>query len=494
MRVGLLTDYARFSMLAGPVMMTRFFKEQLEQRGHHVQLIGPDDPEARPGELPDDTILCRSLTFPHYKGFFVPLPVQPELFTQPYDLDVILGQSNSLFLHLGVWLREYHGIPLLATNTIHMPSYTQHGLSDEILNTPWLRKPVDWRMGVVERDFAANIYNHTDGMIVLSRNLVSYWRDRGVTVPIHVIPRPVRPELFSRPPQRDPFPEHFARGARLLTVSRQSREKSVDRLLRVFASFVEPVVPEATLTLVGDGPEQPKLEELARRLGIAHKVFFAGMVPQAQLVDWYKNADVFTYASLSETFGCVVSEALWSGLPAVAFDDHMGVAHQIHEGENGYLVPTRGFVDPDADIAYGRHIAGLLLDPMRRHQLGDGAAMLARGELSPERIMGLTLEALAAAREHRRRTLPRPAVINGAASQASVTWRNVHLWMYQNTTFGMIGQLLRSKPKRIPDVLAQTLKMPTSGVKGRTLRSPADFAPTSAVPAATGPRPISLVG
>lgn len=491
MRIGLLTDYARFSMLAGPVMMTRFFKEHFEHLGHDVQLIGPLDPETRPGELPDDTVLCKALTFPHYKGFYVPLPLEQELFTRDYDLDVIFGQSNSLFLHLGVWLRQYHGIPLLATNTIHMPSYTQHVLSDRIMNTTWLKGPLDYRMGIVERDFASNIYNHTDGLIVLSRHLVQYWRDRGVTAPIHVIPRPVRPELFSCPAQRDPFRADFARGGRILSVSRQSREKSVDRLIRVFAAYVEPLIPEASLTLVGDGPEQTKLEALARRLGVEHKVHFKGMVPQNQLVDYYKNADLFAYASLSETFGCVVSEALWTGLPVVAYDDRMGVAHQVHDQVNGRLIPTRSFDDPDADLAFGRSLTSLITDDERRLELGHQAKKMARAEYSPERIVKLTLEAMEAGIAHRQRVLPVPARQGSMASQAAVTWKNVFLWMYQNTGFWMMGQFFRSKPARVPDVLAQTVKMPSAGLSGTLVPRRRSDAPT--VPAATGPKAISLV-
>jgi 1,2-diacylglycerol 3-alpha-glucosyltransferase len=486
MRVGLLTDYARPSMLTGPVLMTKFFREHLMQRGHAVQLIGPEDPETRPGELPDDTVLCRALTFPHYKGFYVPLPLQPELFMRPYDLDIVFGQSNSLFLHLGVWLRQYHGIPLLATNTIHLPSYTNHVLSDQIMNTQWLRGPIDWRMSIVERDYVENIYNQTDGMVVLSRFMVPYWRDRGVTAPIHVIPRPVRPEIFSRPAQRDPFPANFAPGGRVLTVCRQSREKSVDRLIRIFAAYVEPMIPGASLTLVGDGPEQLKLEALASRLGVAHRVQFAGMVPQAQLPDYYQHADVFAYTSLSETFGCVVSEALWSHLPAVAFDDRMGVAHQVLDMQNGRLVPTRGVVDADADLAFGRSLTMLLNTPALRLQMGETAGRLARAELAPERIMTLTLEAFEAAIAHRRRTLPRPAAAASSTEQALVTWRNVHSWMYQNAAFWMMGQFFRKPPSRIPDVLAETVKMP------KAFRSPTGHE-RSAVPASTGPRAISLV-
>lgn len=482
MRVGLITDYARFSMLAGPVMMTRFFKEQFEQRGHEVQLIGPNDPETRPGELPNDTVLCRSLTFPHYKGFYVPLPLEPGLFKKDWNLDILLGQSNSLFLHLAVWLREFRGIPLLATNTIHMPSYTQHILSDKILGTNWIRGPIDWRMNVVEKDYVENIYNHTDGVIVLSRFLVPYWRDRGVKVPIHVIPRPVRPELFSKKSQRDPFQGHFKRGYRILTVCRQSREKSLSRLLRTFAAYVEPLIPDASLTLVGDGPEHIKLQELAKRLRVDHRVHFSGMVPQAQLNDYYQNADLFAYASLSETFGCVVSEAHWSGLPVVAFDDRMGVAHQVRDMQNGRLIPTRNNTDPDAEIAYGRAITTLLNNQPSLLEMGETAARMARDELSPTRIMKLTLEAFEAAKAHRAKTLPHPAVINGPASQAFVTWRNIHAWMYQNTAFWMMGQFFRKTPSRIPDVLAQTVKMPRSS-----------SAQSESVPASSGVRPISLV-
>jgi glycosyltransferase involved in cell wall biosynthesis len=460
MKIGILTDYARVALLTGPVFMTQFFKRELEKRGHGAQLIGPEDPDLQPGEVPPDTVLCPSFEFPHYKGYQVPVPLDPGMFSRPWDLDLIHGQTNSLFLHFGVWLREYHGVPLLATNTIHLPSYTQHILSDDIMRAEWLRGPLDWRMGVVVKHFAENLYNHTDGMIVLSRHLVSYWRDLGVTAPIHVIPRPVRPEVFDRPVTHDPYPEGFRRGHRILTVCRHAREKSVERVLQCFAAYVEPLVPDATLTLVGDGPAHAMLQEMAGRLGVADKVFFAGTVPQDQLPDFYRNADVFAYASLSETFGCVVSEALWSGLPAVAFDDAMGVAHQVRDGINGSLVPTQGFADPMADIVFGRALVKLLIDPLLRRRQGARAARLARSECAPERIMKMTLEAYDAAIEHRRRTLPEPAADRGLAARALCTWRHVHFWGYQNSSFWMMGQFFRSKAERVPDVLGQAVKLP----------------------------------
>lgn len=482
-KIGILTDYARVSILTGPVFMTQFYKQALEERGHEVQLIGPEDPEAQPGELPESTVLCPALTFPHYKGFNVPVPVDPTMFLRPWELDLIHGQTNSLFLHFGVWLREYFGIPLLATNTIHLPSYTQHVMSDEFMGAPWVRGPMDWRMGVVEDHFSEQLYNHTDGLIVLSRHLVSYWRERGVTAPIHVIPRPVRPEIFDRPSKKDPIPAHFARGGRVLVVCRHAREKCVDRVVRNFAAYVEPFVPGASLTLVGDGPAHVDLQALAHRLGVADRVHFAGAVPQRQLPDYYQHADIFAYASLSETFGCVVSEALWSGLPTVAFDDGMGVAHQVQDEINGFLVPTDGFVDQDGDIAFGRALVQLLVDHTLRRRLGDQASSIAHRQCSPNRIMAMTLEAYEAAKDHRARTLPRPASRRSFASKAMVTWRNVHPWGFQNVVFWMMGQFLRPKADRVPDVLAETVKIPS------TAPSPA---PSKNLPARRGS--VSMVG
>jgi hypothetical protein len=268
-----------------------------------------------------------------------------------------------------------------------------------------------------------------------------------------------------------------------LVVCRHAREKCVDRVVRNFAAYVEPFVPDASLTLVGDGPAHAELQELARRLGIADRVHFAGAVPQKQLPEYYQNADIFAYSSLSETFGCVVSEALWSGLPTVAFDDGMGVAHQVQDKINGFLVPTNGFADQDADIAFGRAIVRLLVDSHLRYRLGAQAGRIAHNLCSPERIMAMTLEAYEAAKEHRARTLPRPATRRSIASKAMVTFRNVHPWGYQNVVFWMMGQFLRPKADRVPDVLAETVKIPTSA------SAPA---PAKTLPARRGS--VSMVG
>jgi glycosyltransferase involved in cell wall biosynthesis len=97
-------------------------------------------------------------------------------------------------------------------------------------------------------------------------------------------------------------------------------------LLRIFAEHVLPADPKASLSLVGDGPAHAGLIEYAHELGIWERVQFLGEQPHRELALWYKYADVIDYPSVSETFGQVISEALWMGCPVVGFDDKMGMA------------------------------------------------------------------------------------------------------------------------------------------------------------------------
>jgi hypothetical protein len=149
----------------------------------------------------------------------------------------------------------------------------------------------------------------------------------------------------------------------------------------------------------------------------------------------------------------------------------------VRDGVNGHLIPTQGFVDTDADIAFGRAVARLVTEPGYRHRLGQAASRIARRECSPDRIMAMTLEAFEAGKEHRRRTLPVAAKDRGVAAKAFTTFRNVHPWGYQNSTFWMFGQFFRPRSHRVPDVLGEAVKMPVRGP-----------APSNTLPAAVSRR------
>jgi glycosyltransferase involved in cell wall biosynthesis len=114
----------------------------------------------------------------------------------------------------------------------------------------------------------------------------------------------------------------------VIYVGRIAAEKNLAEAVEAFLAM-QTVEPRAKFVLVGDGPERAGLEQ-------RHPEFhYAGMRKGAELAAHYASADVFLFASVTETFGNVVTEALASGLVVVAYDYAATRQHVIH-GRNGY--------------------------------------------------------------------------------------------------------------------------------------------------------------
>jgi glycosyltransferase involved in cell wall biosynthesis len=112
-------------------------------------------------------------------------------------------------------------------------------------------------------------------------------------------------------------PSPFAGDAtRLLYVGRLVPYKAVDVVIRALSQLPKHV----RLTIVGDGPQRPDLEELAARSGVADRCTFVGAVPHASLEQYYSEAGVFVFPSVRESGGAVVLEAMSYGLPCLVAD------------------------------------------------------------------------------------------------------------------------------------------------------------------------------
>jgi glycosyltransferase involved in cell wall biosynthesis len=294
------------------------------------------------------------------------------------------------------------------------------------------------------------MYNESDGLVVLSEGLRSYWRECGVTAPIHVIPRAVQPEIFDRPLGPDPYASFLtnASGPRLLCAGRHTREKCQDRVIRIFARHIAPKDPSITLTLLGEGPDAEYYKRVAREEGVAHRVFFPGEVPFTQMPDFYAYADVFVHASLSETYGNVLGEALWCGTPTVAYADGMGVSAQIKDGVNGILLaPGKGErTEREADAAFGRAVLELLRDPRERARLGRAASKMARERCSPFAVQTKLSEAFSHAQDHAAASGLRPAIERPKLLQWMTTFHHFRQWSVYTTGLTLFG-LLRSPPE-----------------------------------------------
>jgi glycosyltransferase involved in cell wall biosynthesis len=126
-------------------------------------------------------------------------------------------------------------------------------------------------------------------------------------------------------------------------VGRLAREKNLHYLARAVIPWLEADAGRRFL-LVGDGPESPELRERFARAGLEDRVLMTGKLTGSNLCDAYAAMDAFAFASLTETQGMVIAEAMAAGLPVFALDGP-GVRDVVADGVNGRLV------DPDAGPA-----------------------------------------------------------------------------------------------------------------------------------------------
>ncbi len=411
-RIGLLNDFVRVGHANGSSFASQFLYRELEARGREVTVVGPRDPRAAPHELPHRHLLLESMPLRMHPGVHLAMPTFGGLRrVARARFDLVLGQTSNALMDVGVWLRAAHGVPLVMVNTVHLPSVYNALLSERLDRIDAVHAAFAEHLVPFAERQTVDAYNRGDGLVVLSPGLKRYWRERGVRVPVHVIGRAVEPKIFDAVPGADPFLtlSHVSdtfrskvrtRGSRSLVVCRLVREKGIARLLRIFARRIAPARPEATLTLVGDGPDRESFESLARALGIAERVCFAGARPLHEMPTWYAHADLFLYTSLSETYGQVVTEALWCGLPVVAFADGMGVSGQIADGVDGALVEPGPDAD-QADHAFAHAALRLLSNRDLRRRWAQSARTNARRRADPQACVCRYLETFEVARRHR---------------------------------------------------------------------------------------------
>ena len=121
---------------------------------------------------------------------------------------------------------------------------------------------------------------------------------------------------------------------RLITSGRLVPQKDYPTLLKAFQEVLRRQ-PDATLTILGDGPNLPEVEALAHEFSLTDNIYMPGFVNNP--LAYMKHADVFVISSRWEGFCNVIVEALYCGLPIVATDCPSGPAEILEDGKYGHL-------------------------------------------------------------------------------------------------------------------------------------------------------------
>lgn len=162
----------------------------------------------------------------------------------------------------------------------------------------------------------------------------------------------------------------------LITVARLTEQKRHDVLLHALPRVLRHH-PDTRLLLVGCGPLQEMLQQMADDLGVADHVRFLGW--RNDIPDLLVAADAFCLPSYFEGHPLVLMEAMEAGLPVVAARS-LGITEVISNGETGLLVP---FEDP---VAMAAAINRVLSDEALGRQLGRNGRLVIRERFGSERM------------------------------------------------------------------------------------------------------------
>jgi 1,2-diacylglycerol 3-alpha-glucosyltransferase len=173
---------------------------------------------------------------------------------------------------------------------------------------------------MVARSFTRSQCDDVQALIAPSDPMREKLLEYGVATPIHVLPTGLPADRF--------VPGNGARfraGAGIAAdrplvtyIGRVAHEKNIDFLVNVFVE-VRRKIPDAMLVIAGEGPARVSLQQMVASLGLQQSVHFAGYLDRTTaLLDCYAAADVFVFASRTETQGLVLLEAMAQGAPIVS--------------------------------------------------------------------------------------------------------------------------------------------------------------------------------
>ena len=272
---------------------------------------------------------------------------------QPEDVDVVHIQTPFVAHYAGVKIARRLGAPVVETYHTYFEHYLYHYV-------PALPTSL---MQYMARRFTVSQCHDVQAVISPSRQMADALRAYGVRTPIEVLPTGLPPGCFAHGNGSRFRADHGIAAQRpmALFVGRVAHEKNIDFLIRMLEAL-RVRVPDVLLVIAGEGPAQSHIRQLVAEAGLSEHVKFMGYMDRATtLLDCYRAADVFVFASRTETQGLVLLEALAQGTPVVS-TAVMGTMDVLQGVQGGIVVPE------DVDL-FADATARVLRDPALRETL-----------------------------------------------------------------------------------------------------------------------------
>ena len=360
MKILMLSD-VYFPRVNGVSTSIRTGARWLHEHGHEVTLVAPDYGAAPEEPFEVIRVPARTIFFDPEDRFIHERALRAAYRTlaqRRWDVQHIHTPFQAH--RLGVWLARRDGVPAVESYHTYFEQYVAHYLP--FLPAGVLRASSRW--------LSRKLCNAVDHLIVPSEQMAQVLTGYGVTVPHTVLPTGIDLRTFAGGDGAAFRARHHIAPGRpvIATVSRLAREKNIDFLLEVVAE-VRREIPDLLFLIAGEGPDAPRLKERTQALGLQENVrFFGNLERETELLDCYRAADVFVFASPTETQGLVLIEAMALGVPIVS-TAVMGTASVLRHARGA-------LVAPESVPEFAGAVQQLLRSPAERQRL----SLLARDD------------------------------------------------------------------------------------------------------------------
>ncbi len=309
-----------------PISIDRL-RRGLEALGHKVLIVAPAY-----GKYSEDTEVRVPMLLPLGRNseFRLANLFQPAMYrrVKAFKPDIIHVHHPFWLGSAGLWLGRGLGIPVVLTYHTRLEHYAHY----VPLPGPLFRN-------LVSHALVKRFANRCDAVVVPTHSAEEYLRMIGVRRPIHIQPTGIEYVRFSKVAEDEVAQlrqELAPQGERLLlSISRLGREKNLDFLLDAFHQLRKTCEQPVRLVILGEGNERSHLEQRIHEEGLQEVVLLPGSVPPEQIPIYCRAADVFVFASCSETQGMVILEAMAAGLPVVTVRSS-GIDDIVEQGRNGF--------------------------------------------------------------------------------------------------------------------------------------------------------------
>jgi 1,2-diacylglycerol 3-alpha-glucosyltransferase len=345
-------------VINGVVRSVRSFRDELSRRGHNVFIFAQEHADY----ADEDPFIFRYPSLNLSPGLDVPaaIPISPfiDRLIPAVKLDVIHTHHPFLLGQAAAAKSLELDLPLVFTFHTQYREYTHYVPFPMETVQNFLKNALDRWLG----DFMRRCQH----IIIPSESMRQILVDRyGLKDRFTVIPTGIDLEAY-RTADRNKIrrKRKWEKDTVMISVGRLAPEKNWTTLIHA-AALVLKEYPRFRLVLIGDGQERKELEGLARELGIRRRVTFTGALPFSEIPAYMKAADLFGFASVTETQGLATLEAMAARLPVVAVDAS-GTRDILKHGKQGYLVENTA-------EALAAAIKKLLSNPARMKQFAEAA-------------------------------------------------------------------------------------------------------------------------